>query len=155
MASVLVLFVIAGAFVSLCSAHLCTIYPLQRGPTDNIDSPGSQSCFLVKGPCGGFDQPGANPTVFSGKIFLAIEKNLNHWNSADPGNFEVSLINGNTTTQILQFSDTDETAPFVYYMMAGVPENFPKGAATLQVIYNTNNPNAPAQFFQCSDVQLK
>ncbi len=89
-------------------------------------------------------------------VQLQIMKNADHYNPTSPGNFQVFGFLADRFSHLLaQLPDTPSGALTLYNVTLPVPTTAPAGAlAGLQVIYNTNNPKAPAAFFACADVQI-
>ncbi len=86
---------------------------------------------------------------------MTIQKNLDHFEASNPGNFSVFMWNS-TGGNIFWGSVPDTAAPTLslYYLDLVVPKTLPTGNYVLQSVYATNNPGAPPNFYQCSDVAV-
>jgi len=151
------------AFLSVASAHLCLLYPLQRGSVRNLSVVGTPDCGLTNGPCGGRNAsrplgivqygPDVNDTVH-----LLWQKNEDHWYSAAPGNFTFFVIDRESNTHLIgSLPDTNAPSGTVYEHEFSVPSPHPPGImVVVQGIYYTNNPNVGnAVFYQCADAVLQ
>ena len=79
------------AILYTCNAHVCLIAPHQRGTLDDYNSPASKDCGLQLPPCGGRNpQEPAVEIHPAGQFFATFQKNLNHYNKNNPGNFTIS-----------------------------------------------------------------
>jgi hypothetical protein len=144
-----------GLFAACSEAHLCLLFPPQRGPLGNINQPGSLTCFHLVGPCG--SAAASSPTIAlrSGASYnITFQKNINHFNSAQPGSFVVSY---SATAQSPSFQKLavvpDTNAPALTLYSAGIA--LPRQSTShglLQVQYITNNGVGP--FYQCSDISV-
>jgi hypothetical protein len=89
-------------------------------------------------------------------VNIVFQKNLDHFNSASPGNFMVSI--GKTDTgsmsMLYKVDDSNTKSLHLYIPNITIPDSFKGDNAVLQVMYNTNNPNAPATFYQCADIYV-
>ena len=69
-----------------------------------------------------------------------------------PGNFTVYGFNGSLRSPMQALlPDTNATSLSLYKVSLPCPSNTPAGNYVLQVVYNTNNPEAPVQ---CADVKV-
>ena len=78
-----------------------------------------------------------------------------HWNgnSSNPGVFEVyySLDGGSTFNFIASVADDASPSLSFYSLTFSTGLTAPVGPFIGQVVYKTNNPSAPAAFYQCFD----
>ncbi|KAL4238288.1 hypothetical protein ACF0H5_003000 [Mactra antiquata] len=143
-----------GVMVAVASAHMCLLSPKQRGTISGLNSAGSNDCVLLSSPCGGRAEGTYETTFTAGqKATVIFQKNLDHWDSKTPGRFDIKLWKGNTATTVGSVPDMGEQSLHLYNEEVTIPATM-HGAAILQVTYVTNNPNAPAVFYQCADVMI-
>ncbi|XP_030830632.1 uncharacterized protein LOC575072 [Strongylocentrotus purpuratus] len=149
---------IFSAMVAIGTAHLCMLSPPQRGSMLNINKPASPDCALLPEPCGGRNASlGTTLAIKEGSRFVvAFQKNLDHFYPSNPGSFKISLsFDEEKTFQLLQFlPDTSDPSLTLYYMNVTMPAMPLKKPGTLRIAYVTQNPEAPAVFYQCSDIML-
>jgi len=156
MATMLMKISLLASVLYTCHAHLCLISPPQRGSMTGLNAKGAADCLLTTGPCGGRDHP--SPPVGLGegeKFVMTWQKNLDHFNSAKPGYFAVSI--GNSTQNMTEIHRTADSSSFPSLSLISANVTIPRehtGHKILQVKYVTNNPSAPAVFYQCSDVNI-
>eukprot|EP01130_Rhizamoeba_saxonica_P008966 TRINITY_DN3634_c0_g1_i1.p1 TRINITY_DN3634_c0_g1~~TRINITY_DN3634_c0_g1_i1.p1 ORF type:complete len:157 (-),score=32.21 TRINITY_DN3634_c0_g1_i1:36-506(-) len=139
----------------IANAHMCLVSPHQRGKVDiDINTPGSNDCVLTSGPCGDA-RPSRTVGTFSGTMTVAFQKNLDHWYKNAPGNFTVAIADSPTGnfTPLKVLPDTDSDSLTFYFEKILLP-NKNIDHAVLQVVYYTNNPGAPAAFYQCADISV-
>lgn len=143
-----------AAVLALSAAHLCMFNPQQRSSLSDSNNPGSNDCIFLKGPCGG-QLPGTATTTWrSGQnVTIILQKNLDHWNQASPGYFAVNLMQGTMVKEIARTPDTSAKSLTVYLLNGMVPTGA-TGRMIVQAVYMTNNPQAPAAFYQCADVDI-
>lgn len=138
-----------------CHAHLCLISPTQRGSLAGINKQGNDNCFQIKGPCGKLPASKDNVIIRPGQMLsVTFQKNLDHFLSTSPGNFTVafgSVADGNFQL-LTTIPDKGEKSLTLYTAQVKIP--MVKGNYAIQVTYNTNNPAAPPQFYQCADVTV-
>ncbi len=72
------------------TAHLCAVFPHQRGPM-SLNYPGDGSCFRRVPECGGMPAQQPTVTLRVGSNVVQYQANLNHWNQAIPGAYDVSV----------------------------------------------------------------
>ncbi|XP_059140758.1 uncharacterized protein LOC131928689 [Physella acuta] len=143
--------VILAALICICSGHLCLVSPAQRGTANGINAAGAQDCYLITPPCGGRAQNLTSTTgLLAGKNFVVtFQKNIDHFNSAAPGYFSVSLGADETSLkELTRVPDTSDPSLTLYSATIAVPRT--PGNQVLQVSYVTNK--TPPLFNQCSDV---
>ncbi|XP_065191965.1 uncharacterized protein LOC135823061 [Sycon ciliatum] len=136
-------------------SHLCLINPHQRGSAASINKPGADDCGLTTGPCGG--RHGGQPMVAvpSGEtVNITFQKNLNHFNAEKPGHFAFAFGTEQKLEAIGMTPDTNTSSPWLYEFPIDVPKVEKRETGVLQVTYVTSNPNAPAVFYQCADVEI-
>eukprot|EP01121_Diplochlamys_sp_Union-15-3_P000395 TRINITY_DN1036_c0_g1_i1.p1 TRINITY_DN1036_c0_g1~~TRINITY_DN1036_c0_g1_i1.p1 ORF type:complete len:154 (+),score=40.38 TRINITY_DN1036_c0_g1_i1:41-502(+) len=147
------LFVFA-AFLSIASAHLCLISPKQRGPIDNINKPLDPECFFLDGPCG--SSPATTPTVeYNGgeNVTIIFQKNENHWNSTNPGSFNIAVqTSANGPFQQIWTIPDENTPHLTLYSASVIIPAVNTPAAVLQVTYVTNS--KIGTFYQCADIAV-
>ncbi|XP_064597527.1 uncharacterized protein LOC135463985 [Liolophura sinensis] len=92
----------------------------------------------------------------SGQNFtVTLQKNLNHWVSSTPGYFTVGVASSafENYKELARIPDNGEAALTLYTANVNIPMSM-QGQAIIQAQYVTKNPNAPAIFYQCSDVNI-
>eukprot|EP00483_Globobulimina_turgida_P001415 UN01417 len=141
--------------VSEC--HMCLVSPYQRGAPvthADFDKQGADVCGLTTGPCGGVNASNSEFTVFEAgeRISVVLQKNLDHFNKDAPGNFTVAILHPNTTRYNLGIIKDDDAPSGSLYPINGQIPPMDEGRYVLQAVYHTNNPNAPAAFYQCADI---
>ncbi|XP_076437558.1 uncharacterized protein LOC143276794 isoform X2 [Babylonia areolata] len=121
----------------------------------------SDSCILLKGPCGGTIPTANKLSIVGGTNFTVIfQKNLNHFNEAHPGYWSVSMARaeGSSFTELFRITDTDVPSLTLYTATVTAPEvatGSEPVPMVLQTRYVTNNPKAPSAFYQCGDVLVR
>lgn len=155
------LFVSLVLLVASCHAHICMIYPPQRGGY-NISTPGNSACYEPQAPCG--TQPVGSPVLKlrGGTIFyLLVQQNLNHYNPGHPGFIDVAWDVGTNQTSDSQFTDLNAISDYWPHFQGTqtnfsipiyVPDVFCEHC-TLRVRYHPNKPTEPV-FHQCADVSI-
>lgn len=90
------------------------------------------------------------------KVSVSMQKNLDHYYASAPGNFSVYLWTGDYKTSWFVGSINDSPAPTMslYSVNFQVPTSLSGGNYVVQTVYYTNNPGAPPNFYQCSDVLI-
>ncbi|XP_071143653.1 uncharacterized protein [Mytilus edulis] len=140
------------------SCHLCLISPTQRGSMTGLNTPASKDCILLKPPCGGRPSEPKNAAILRAgqNTTVTFQKNLNHWIQKSPGEFRVNIgVEGTEKFQSLAVvKDNNEPNLHLYTVPITVPSDRLKQTLVLQVVYVTNNPQAPPMFYQCRDVQI-
>ncbi|KAH3854029.1 uncharacterized protein LOC127875445 isoform X2 [Dreissena polymorpha] len=148
--------------VALGSTHLCLVFPQQRGNVTGLDAAAAPDCYRVTGPCGGMDTAGHVRTVFQegDMVSITYQKNAGHWVAATPGYFAISLIklsnHGGTLSapqELKRREDKNEPNLTIFSDAVQLPAGV-HGHHIIQVTYVTNNPAAPAVFYQCADVTI-
>jgi hypothetical protein len=84
-------------------------------------------------------------------------KNMDHYAGAGlAGNFTVNLWGSTPSPLFLgAIADTYVTAPInMYSIQVPIPVNVATGSYVMQVVYYTDNSDAPAAFYTCSDVSI-
>jgi hypothetical protein len=154
--------------VSLCSAHLCLINPVQRGFAGNsitvgINAPLAVDCALTMSACGGRDTPDpyinpANHYLKNTTISLFILKNEDHYTDKAISYIKISMFDRTTMAPLIAmpiiYEDLSATGPGIIYIPFTVPTP-PTGALTdayLQVEYHAND--VDLVFYQCADVVI-
>jgi len=146
---------LCSLLVSFCYAHMCMLNPYQRdGPVDAINTVGASACGLTTPPCGGTSPDEVIKEIVSdnNQWAFVMQKNLNHFNSANPGNFTVNVLNAQMTfvDHIGSVPDTNLTSLSFYQLYTKIPTNLLAGDHyIIQAIYFTNHGN---NYYQCSDV---
>jgi hypothetical protein len=141
------------------SALSLTLTPLSLPPSPfsgvtGADQPHANICAQTTGPCPvAAAGPPSIAYVQGERVRVTLQKNLDHFAAATPGNFSIFMW-PNATTAIPWGSVPDTAAPTLslYYIDTVVPATLPTGNYVLQSVYNTNNAGAPGQFYQCADV---
>ncbi|KAL5015465.1 hypothetical protein ScPMuIL_009735 [Solemya velum] len=142
--------------VPACWSHVCLLSPPQRGSMMGINKPGAPDCGLENATCGGRGAQANTVILRSGQNFTVIvQKNLNHFNMSNPGNFNISLLDEKAMkyTHLAMIPDTSDPSLTLYSAMVKIPDGIAKQAYALQVVYNTMDPSPPL-FYQCSDVTV-
>lgn len=93
------------------------------------------------------------------KAIIIFQKNLDHFNMKSPGSFVVNMgvIDPGKEvkwTTLDTIKDSNTTSLYVYESTVNIPD-MEHMHVVIQVIYNTNNPDAPPQFYQCADVAVR
>ncbi|XP_048755164.2 uncharacterized protein LOC125666086 [Ostrea edulis] len=145
-------FAVFAGIVAITYGHLCLFSPPQRGTMDGINKPGATDCLLLTGPCGGRSRGSTATKVTAGqKLRVTFQKNLDHWDHT-PGDFKIKIGDESGHLQTLAtIRDHGEASLYVYSQEVTVPTGLP-AQSVLQVTYETKNTNAPAVFYQCSDI---
>ena len=85
--TILILF-FSAVFLGSCQAHMCLLSPAQRGSMTMFNKAASGDCHLMTSPCGGRAMDDVRLYLRAGQNFTVVfQKNLDHWNSATPGDF--------------------------------------------------------------------
>ncbi|XP_054770633.2 uncharacterized protein LOC129278473 [Lytechinus pictus] len=154
----LVFVTIFCAVVSIGTAHLCLLSPPQRGSMMGINKEASADCGLTSGPCGSRNaSTGTTLAIKEGSKFtVTFQKNLDHYYASNPGYFKISVsFDGEQTFKLLHSTkDTPDPSLTLYSMNVTMPFVPLDKPGTLQVAYVTQNPQAPKEFYQCSDIML-
>jgi len=144
-------------------AHVCLLYPLQRGNITNINQAGDKECYLVNtatnAPICGSDspiKPEIPKLVLEGGSMVTFvwQKNLNHWVANVPGNFTVFLIDElfpEMITTLASIPDTNTPALTIYSTTVQLPR-YPVLHGYVGVTYY--GAEVGVTFFQCSDVVI-
>lgn len=153
---------VAGWLAGLCSAHLCLIYPKQRGSLNAFDKPGAPDCYLRTAECGGrMKDLYRSPSEFTrGKNYtLVFQKNLDHHNAANPGFFNISLHNQPGypvyINQLAFVRDSGHASAAYNSVDVQIPMDVPVTVNPeyfLQVVYDTHT--LPFMFYQCADIYV-
>lgn len=156
MALSLKLLLVTALCATYTCAHVCLIYPHQRGSMDDLNSVGAADCGLTEPPCGGRDPE--TPKVFfewGENVSIVFQKNEDHYLQQSAGTFTISVAKyGEFDFQTLaEFSDTDQPSGTLYTPNVVVPRDF-YDHAVLQLVYTTNNPAVPKAFYQCADLRI-
>ena len=90
------------------------------------------------------------------KVTVTMQKNLDHYYASAPGNFSVYLWTADYKTSWMMGTINDSPAPTLslYPVTFQVPTALSGGNYVVQTVYYTNNPGAPPNFYQCSDVVI-
>ncbi|XP_069112494.1 uncharacterized protein [Argopecten irradians] len=149
---------IAAIVLEVCYAHLCMISPPQRGAMGNLNKAGSGDCLLTAPRCG--NRPRGMPVMGlqRGQNFtVSIQKNLDHYVKDTPGSFTISIGSerGGTKLDVLAtIPDGGEPSLTIYSVNVTIPRDLEMREYIIHSAYITNNPQAPPEFFQCSDVMI-
>eukprot|EP01111_Echinosteliopsis_oligospora_P006882 TRINITY_DN2131_c0_g1_i1.p1 TRINITY_DN2131_c0_g1~~TRINITY_DN2131_c0_g1_i1.p1 ORF type:complete len:161 (+),score=32.50 TRINITY_DN2131_c0_g1_i1:13-495(+) len=150
---------LVSIYVAMTYAHLCLIYPPQRGGFNaaSLNTPASKDCFLITEPCGGKTEGRQEWIVPPGgrDMVVTFQKNENHWTSEYPGTFNISVsIEGGEFMPIYSFEDTNTPALSLYTY--SIPESYWNPwvlrFAVMQVAYYA--PSINVTFYQCADLSL-
>jgi hypothetical protein len=88
---------------------------------------------------------------------VQLQKNQQHEAATgSPGNFTVSLWGPSSPNGEVISYRPDDTRPSLsmYELEVFIRNETKPGQYILQAVYNTANPAAPAQFFQCADITV-
>jgi len=136
-------------------SHMCLLNPYQREDKNiNMNQIANPACDLDTPPCGGAS-PDERVTEFisdNSEWIYVINKNLDHYNAMNPGNFTINLLNTNQQFLMTIGSVPDSNAPSgsIYQLYQKVPGNLGNGEPyVVQAIYYTNQ---GYNFYQCGDV---
>nr|KAG5698608.1 hypothetical protein BaRGS_027119 [Batillaria attramentaria] len=93
--------------------------------------------------------------LVAGQNFTVVfQKNLDHFDSASPGYWSVSIgKESGTLKELFRTADTATPSLTVYSANITIPEQTGKNMV-IQTQYVTKNPKAPAAFYQCADVAV-
>jgi len=148
----IIIFVIL--IVTSCLAHVCFLNPEQRGGVNSgINQIASNECFQTTAPCGSFPQGAPEVFYASGEnITVIFQKNLNHWDATNPGNFTVNFSeNGMMWKNLASMPDNNDASLTLFTLNVTIP-NIKAPKTMLQVIYAPNGP--PGPFYQCADIGI-
>eukprot|EP01088_Endostelium_zonatum_P011128 TRINITY_DN2496_c0_g1_i1.p1 TRINITY_DN2496_c0_g1~~TRINITY_DN2496_c0_g1_i1.p1 ORF type:complete len:173 (-),score=19.78 TRINITY_DN2496_c0_g1_i1:24-542(-) len=160
--------------LALCTvnvvAHLCIIYPHQRGEMD-VSSGGNPSCYRPIPECGNRSAEEPQVTWHAGQtVKIHFQQNYNHWYPQNPGWLDAALVIGTNVTKSSHFIYLGNRIPDWNANNMATQTNFTITATipdiscdhcVLRVRYVSNNadeivPNNPiAAFYQCADVRIK
>ncbi|KAL5493680.1 hypothetical protein EMCRGX_G014890 [Ephydatia muelleri] len=122
-----------------------------------LNSPGAPDCIYLEAPCGNVAAETAHVYFSKGdNISVVFQKNLDHFYSQSPGQFIVSLAQLSDAPQfekVLTIPDDKQPSLTLYTPNITLPSTL-SGPVVLQVVYVTNNPQAPASFYQCADIRV-
>mmetsp|Transcript_34827 Transcript_34827/g.30662 ORF Transcript_34827/g.30662 Transcript_34827/m.30662 type:complete len:160 (-) Transcript_34827:127-606(-) len=152
------LLLISALFVSSLG-HMCLLNPYQRPGFVNdtsLSTKGAGECALTSEPCGGVSAGFINAGIMSETYTVVMEKNLDHFNSAAPGNFTVNLWSsgGEFVRTLGSVMDDNRTSGSLYQVRFPVPHEGGESRFIIQTVYYTNNKNAPPAFYQCADMEI-
>ncbi|XP_071941310.1 uncharacterized protein [Antedon mediterranea] len=149
--------VILCTIIGCITAHMCMLSPPQRGSLIGINNKAASDCGLEQGPCGGRNPMSPQYGAKSGGNYtVSFQKNLDHWTAATPGQFTVMMSDSKTMDfkLLAKVADKGEPSLTVYSVNVTLPTRPPNTKVIMQVVYETNNPQAPPAFYQCSDMML-
>ena len=158
----------SAALLGAARAHLCFLFPSQRGAV-NVTTPGDPSCYRRRDYCGGV-APGAPLTTFAAgeTVTVLLQQNLNHFFPARPGFVDVAIAAGadpNPADFVSLATLADAPAfDMVAQTVLEVRVTLPAAASAHSVLrarYVSFNPleidpptNADAVFFNCADIAI-
>ena len=150
---------ISAVLISSTFGHMCLLAPYQRGGYVNdttLSKTGAAECGLQTGPCGGVSSGFINAAIMSETYSVVMEKNLDHFYAKAPGNFTVALWSTNDTfiRTLGSVPDDNRTSGSIYQVRFPVPHEGQMSTFIIQAVYHTNNPGAPAAFYQCADFEI-
>eukprot|EP01091_Cochliopodium_minus_P021271 TRINITY_DN9655_c0_g1_i1.p1 TRINITY_DN9655_c0_g1~~TRINITY_DN9655_c0_g1_i1.p1 ORF type:complete len:164 (-),score=46.56 TRINITY_DN9655_c0_g1_i1:30-494(-) len=152
----ILLLVVLLAIVYTSNAHLCLIAPHQRGTLADFNKEASADCGLQQGPCGGRNpQEPAVEIHPAAQFYATFQKNLNHYNPSNPGNFTISwgrYENPSSFTNLATIPDTNSSSLTLYINQLKFPIVNQAQRGVIQVVYNTN---IGLTFYQCADIYLR
>ena len=158
---------VCSLFAALSQAHICTMFPNQRGGA-NISSWANDACFK-RTPCELEPAQGPFQTVKEGQhLIVRLQQNANHFNPIIVGHIDVAISftpsdssSWTTLASELDYPAHDQVAQLNYSLPVVIPSGS-SGAAVLRVRYVSNNPdeidpkdNTQAIFWQCSDLKVE
>eukprot|EP00483_Globobulimina_turgida_P009421 UN09440 len=149
-------------FIALCAstlAHMCLLAPYQRPGfvnSSSLSKAGADECGITAAPCGSVPATNVNAVIMSEMVTVVMEKNLDHFISSSPGNFTVSLwtVGGEFVRVLGVVTDDARPSGSLYQVRVSVPHEGGQTKVIIQAVYYTNNPNAPAAFYQCADLEI-
>jgi len=121
---------------SSVSAHVCLMSPPQRGGLVGSNKVASNTCYQTMGPCGNTTQGPSSVTYKRGQtVEIVINKNLDHFQPAAPGNFTVTpYFYGEEYPLLALLPDTDAPSLSLYNVSFTIPTDISSGIWTLQVV---------------------
>ncbi|XP_019852389.1 PREDICTED: uncharacterized protein LOC109580145 [Amphimedon queenslandica] len=152
-------FIVLACLFAYANAHACMLFPEQRGPIpdDILTKSGVDACLVIKDPpCGDAKAEDPKVSFTPGNATVVVIKNLDHFYSQNPGSWELFLwAGGSSGKSVGRFADSSDFKTLDFKAVTiMIPSDAAKGKAILQLIYTTNNPNAPAMFYQCADILI-
>ena len=120
---------------------------------------GADICFQVTAPCGNAPTAGSPVAAYvaGSSNAISVMKNMDHYAGAGlAGNITVNLWGSTPSPLFLgAIADSYVTAPInMYTVQVTIPQNTVPGSYVLQVVYATDNSDAPAAFYTCSDITV-
>mmetsp|Transcript_35456 Transcript_35456/g.56837 ORF Transcript_35456/g.56837 Transcript_35456/m.56837 type:complete len:160 (-) Transcript_35456:159-638(-) len=148
-----------ASLVAACLGHMCLLSPYQRPGFVNTSSLGQQgaaACGMTSEPCGTANKAFINAAIMSETMTFVMQKNLDHYNSAKPGNFSINLwtAGGEFVRTLGSVADDARASGSLYQVQAPIPHEGGASTFLIQAVYYTNNANAPAAFYQCADLEI-
>jgi len=150
------------SLVHFSVGHICSIFPLQRGPM-SISTPGDDSCYR-RTLCGGVAFDGRLTRFLAGQsISVLIQQNLNHWYPPEPGFLDVSVSSDPNKDVWLVLATIDDFPGFDMVTQTNftIPVTLPKQPSPhsiLRLRYQSNNPAEKDKdttiFYNCADIEL-
>lgn len=121
----------------VCNSYMCLLNPYQRGgaiPQASLNKAGSEECGRTSKYCGGVNSNNSEMSAFfSGDtIVIALQKNLDHYNSANPGNFTIHLFQNSNPKLFGSVQDSSYGSLSIYEVSGTIPADN-EGLYTLQV----------------------
>lgn len=145
-----------ACLVAYVTAHTCLVVPAQRGGFEQktLQTVGADQCARVdNSPCGGIphDQYAVGIYRAYESYQIVFQKNRDHFYAPNPGYFELKvLVDEREPNEYLARVRDSDRVKNLQFITANV--TMPEEGLTLQLKYVTNNPDAPAVFYQCSDI---
>eukprot|EP01125_Pyxidicula_operculata_P000241 TRINITY_DN10324_c0_g1_i2.p1 TRINITY_DN10324_c0_g1~~TRINITY_DN10324_c0_g1_i2.p1 ORF type:complete len:157 (-),score=31.55 TRINITY_DN10324_c0_g1_i2:66-536(-) len=147
---------VLSLFLVAAYSHVCLLAPFQRGTANNINTAGTSDCFFINGPCGGKAPQEPKVVLLSGSNFTVVfQKNLNHWTSAQPGEFRITYEQfGHTGSfRVLKtVPDTNTPSLTLFTETVTLPDR-EHNHIVIGVQYVA--PSAGHTFYQCADAELR
>jgi len=143
-----------AALISIATAHVCLLNPHQRGSMVGINQAAAADCYLRDAPCGSRTEEMPSVLLPAGRnVTISFQKNLAHYNTANPGSFVVAIQTTPNGAWKILTSIPDDTLPsLTLYNLNVVLPAESSLHAVLQVQYISNA--APGTFYQCADISL-
>jgi len=144
--------------VSFAAAHVCLLYPMQRGALNNINRNASVDCGQTQSPCGKNPPKSIEEIIESNvPIRFIFQKNQNHYQPGKNGYFNISIarkVANLTFETLVHIPDTNTSSLTLYVNETMLPKiTEPLSHAVIQAVYITNIDGA-GPFYACADIAV-